>query len=319
VYAPTVQFGMRFMCETKIAGGAWLTVPGDKLDPIPTSERRAPRCDQEVNVLSWRDITGLTPDATGGMKFEHALPGSMPSGAEPDKAAAPDIAAAVREHDDRASMLSPEDEEGEGALSGTVVASLEDAARSESVAKSRGKEAAADESGVPESEGLAVAPLKILAVNVQTAGRGSIDPHGKVVAEQPSSASTQSSKRGPKAKGKAAVGSPESSKSAMTSAAAAELEALEGVPRGDVAGGGVALPNRDPVLMISNRIRRSAEPGAEQQLVVFTFRGGFVAPHGAEARVFGSESEMLRAWRAFVTEEAEPDVICLFQLKESLR
>jgi hypothetical protein len=319
---------MRFMCETKIAGGAWLTVPGDKLDPIPTSERRAPRCHQEVNVLSWRDITGLTPDATSGMKFEHALPGSVPPGVESDKAAAPDIAAAVREHDDRASMLSPEDEvlleEGEVALSGTVVASLEDAARSETGAKSRGKEAAAGESGAPGSEGLVVAPLKILAVNVQTAGRGSVDSHGKVVAEQPaaSSASTQSLKRGPKGKGKATVGSPESSKSTaplMTSAAAAELEALEGVPGGDVAGGGVALPNRDPVLMISNRVRRSAEPGAEQQLVVFTFRAGFVAPHGAEARVFGTESEMLRAWRAFVTEEADPDVISLFQLKESLR
>lgn len=322
---PSLQFGMRFMCETKIAGGAWLTVPRDKLDPIPLPERRAPRCSLEMNVLSWRDITGLTPDATSGMTFEHALPGSGPGGAEPDKAAAADIAAAVREHDDRASLLSPEDEslleEGEGALSEAGAAPVNDVARSKVGIQPGRKGASVDKNIASVSEGLAVAPLKILAVNVQTAGRGSVDAHGRVGPDQPA-ASSQSSKRGLKAKGKAAVSSPESLKSAapaITSSAATELEMLEGVPGSDVAGGGVALPNRDPVLMISNRIRRSAEPDAEQKLVVFTFREGFVAPPGVEGRVFKTESEMLRAWKRFVSEEADPDVICLFQLKESLR
>ncbi|GAQ79724.1 DNA polymerase catalytic subunit [Klebsormidium nitens] len=328
-YEEDIKFGMRFMCETKIAGGAWLTVPRDKLDPIPLAERRAPRCSLEMNVLSWHDITGLTPDATSGMTFEHALPGSGTAGAESDSAAAADIAAAVREHDDRASLLSPEDEslleEGEGALSETGAAPLKDATASDTGNQTGRKGSSADKQGLEESasvsEGLAVAPLKILAVNVQTAGRGSVDSHGKVGLEH-SAPSSQSSKRGSKAKGKAAVSSPESSKSAapaMTSSTATELEVLEGVPGSDVAGGGVALPNRDPVLMISNRIRRSAEPDAKQKLVVFTFREGFVAPPGVDGRVFKTESEMLRAWKRFATEEADPDVICLFQLKESLR
>lgn len=92
---------------------------------------------------------------------------------------------------------------------------------------------------------------------------------------------------------------------------------------GDVGSqGGTGVASTDPILVISNRIGHVGEAGGVRQ-VAFTHRSGGDAATGempgVDVRVFDSEREMLEGWRVFVSREVDPDVICVFQLKHSLK
>ena len=74
--------------------------------------------------------------------------------------------------------------------------------------------------------------------------------------------------------------------------------------------------SRDPILVITTILIS----GESQRRLVFIqgvdSQGKFP---GAEVRVFDNEHGMLLAWQDFFCTEADPDVVCLYQLKDNIR
>ena len=74
--------------------------------------------------------------------------------------------------------------------------------------------------------------------------------------------------------------------------------------------------SRDPILVITTIVIS----GESQRRLVFIqgvdSQGKFP---GAEVRVFDNEHGMLLAWQDFFCTEADPDVVCLYQLKDNIR
>ena len=74
--------------------------------------------------------------------------------------------------------------------------------------------------------------------------------------------------------------------------------------------------SRDPIFVITTILIS----GDSQRTLVFIqgvdSQGQFP---GSEVRVFDNEHGMLLAWQDFFCTEADPDVVCLYQLKDSIR
>ena len=88
----------------------------------------------------------------------------------------------------------------------------------------------------------------------------------------------------------------------------------------EVTGGGTPVPSQEPILAISCRLSHVGQATDARQ-VAFTHGLGLAGAGcpGVQVRVYETEGEMLSAWRRFVVEEADPDILCVYQLKESLK
>eukprot|EP00898_Chlorokybus_atmophyticus_P005186 jgi/Chlat1/5669/Chrsp37S00424 len=69
-YEEDIGIAQRFLCDAKLAGGAWLRIPSQSVEPVANNARLS-RCKMEVSA-NWQAIVPLTPDAT--WQLEGPLP-----------------------------------------------------------------------------------------------------------------------------------------------------------------------------------------------------------------------------------------------------
>lgn len=259
------QLGMRFFCDTNIAGGAWVEV----LNPqIVHFSQQTTHCTEEF-ITSWHKIKGLTPDATQFMEFS-PMQHKHEVGVE---------ASFLKE-------CASTQNEGDTSMEKNVTGGLK---------LNAGKQSR-------ESHWLALSPLKVLVLDVQC---GRIECTTQLRSHS----------------NKASVGRGKRQKlsgwthSGNTSARDVVYEDIENISRSTA--GHSLHPSRDPVLVITSILF------FEGHTKKFVFMHGLdpprKAPPGIELRAFDNEHTMLMAWQEFFRLEADPDVICLYQLKDSIR
>lgn len=290
---------------------------------VPHSEQTT-RCSKELEA-SWRNLTGLTPDATHHMEFTEAVEGVSAISSNNSGVTSQQSREIILGMDDE-SDLSLGDEEGVvdfSEIQSKLSIQNQSASRNQKVVDSSVIEPSTSTS--EDSTWNLIAPLRIVSLHVQCSGGGKVSSSETTAS---SSISTLKSSGRGRGRGKGKTAPPVSANpkgrtrggvtlesSSVDKSKVCDIEAL-----GNLVGGGSPIPSRDPVLLISNILCfRGHEDGTRQ--VVFTHGKSIQEGNipGVEIREFMSEYAMLLAWRDFFFWEADPDVVCVYQMKESLR
>jgi hypothetical protein len=313
------QLGMRFFCDTAMAGGSWVEIKHVK---SISHDQQKTRCSKEL-AACWRNLIGLTPDATHHMEFtESALNVSTAPNTSAD-AGTQQRREIILDMDDQSDTSIPDEED----LPDFTQIKTKMSTWEQPNPNASGDPSLPSISG--EATGNLIAPLRIVSLHVQCSGGGKMLPE----TNESSSASLVKAGRGrgrgrgrgigrgkseslvkPSTKGRASgeigLGSPGNEETSVT-----DIEGLS-----NLVGGGSAIPSRDPVLVISHILRFRGDRERTRQ-IVFTYGNSPQqgALPGVEVRVFDSETAMLTAWCEFFYWEIDPDVVCVYQMKESLR
>lgn len=274
-YENEIKLGMRFFCDTKIAGGSWVEVHCPSI--MHFSQQKT--CCTEEFIASWCNVRGLTPDATHFMEFS-----PLPA-----------------QHESETQGLSLQDggvADNHGGVSSDVC-KIDDP----EVDLHRKSE---------KSHWLGLSPLRVLVLNVQC---------GKIeyTAESIRNLSGVSPGRGKKRRLEIHQGGQMFSRgihiSGNKNSDEEGFEDLENICRSSA--GKSLNSSRDPVLVITTIL---ISEGNRRNVV---FMQGVDTPRtslpGIELCPFDNEHAMLMAWQDFFRIEADPDIVCLYQLKDSIR
>lgn len=311
------QLGMRFFCDTAIAGGAWVEIKQAK--PILHDQQKT-RCSKEL-VACWRNLIGLTSDATNHMEFTESATSvpSVPCNSEDSGML--QSREIIVDMDDQSDTSLPDEED---------LPDFTQIKKNVSVwEQPNPRDASSSGPSMPSISSEAtwnlIAPLRIVSLHVQCSGGGRVLPETKENSSFPPVKAGRGRGRG-KGRGRSEPLVKPSTKGRASgefgSGSAGDVEAnvtdIEGLA--SLVGGGSAIPSRDPVLVISHILHFRGHQDRTRH-VVFTYGK---SPHqgalpGVEVRKFDSESAMLTAWREFFFWEIDPDVVCVYQMKESLR
>lgn len=304
--------GMRFFCDTAIAGGSWVEIK--QPEPVPDNQQTT-HCTKELVAL-WQNVTGLTPDATKHMEFtEGSL--KMPHGA-----VGMDLKTSI---DMISDFHDPGDSDGDDLPD--IPSKLSTTRGQPEPKESVGLDAAVGEGLVPDTSDVAwsvISPLRIVSLHVQSAGGGrhlyGETKTGSTAEKLRSSGRVRGRGRGQgRADGVASLNSTEKNGNGEKLGSEANDTTVDDIENlRKISNGGSALPSRDPVLVISHIVHfRGLHDGMRQ--VVFTYGRSLERLPGIEVHVAETESAMLLEWRDFFNWELDPDVVCVFQLKDSLR
>lgn len=152
--------GMRFFCDTAVAGGSWVEIKQPELVP---DNQQTTRCTKELVAL-WKNVTGLTPDATKHMEFtEGSL--KMPHGA-----VGMDLKTSI---DMISDFHDPGDSDGDDLPD--IPSKLSTTRGQPELKESVGLDAAVGEGLVPDTSDVAwsvISPLRIVSLHVQSGGGG---------------------------------------------------------------------------------------------------------------------------------------------------
>lgn len=276
-------------------------------EPILHDQQKT-RCSKEL-VARWQNVIGLTPDATSHMEFTESA------------ATAPSVSGTNEESGKllrRESILDMDDQSDTSLPDEDDLPDFTELKRHVSIPNSRGPSSSGPSTSGEGAWNL-IAPLRIVALHVQCSGGGRVLPESST---SPVKVVTSRGRGRGKGRGKAEPLVKPSTKGKTSGAVGGDVEAnvadIEGLT--SLIGGGSAIPSRDPVLVISH-ILCFGGPQDRTKQVVFTYGK---SPHqgalpGVEVRKFDSESAMLTAWREYFFWEIDPDVLCVYQMKESLR
>ncbi|KAH7314892.1 hypothetical protein KP509_21G026000 [Ceratopteris richardii] len=262
-YEEEIKFGMRFFCDTGIAGGAWLEV---SLPHIVHYSQQTTHCNEEF-IVSWKKIKGLTPDATQFMKFSTLRCSSEP-GVEGSSLDTSTIETLQKEH-------------------------VTEVSNSET-SKHSGAEI-----------WLALSPLKIIILHVQC---GKVDYAKNFVS---SSVVSYGREKKPRLNEKV----DQKIQGVISSENDAALEDIENLSRSTA--GHSLHPSKDPVLAIT--VFLISEGSEKCYTFVQTTDALLKSASGTNIQIFQNERAMLQAWQDFIREEVDPDIICVYQLKDSIR
>lgn len=283
-------------------------------------DQQKTRCSKEL-VACWRNLIGLTPDATNHMEFTESaisVPNVPCNSEDSGMIQSREI---ILDMDDQSDTSLPDEEDLPDFTQIKSNMSVSEQPNPMDLSSSG--------PSLPSISGEAtwnlIVPLRIVSLHVQCSGGGRVLPETK---ESSSSSAVNAGRvrgrgkgRGrsepllkPNTKGRASggigSGSPGDVETSVT-----DIEGLT-----SLVGGGSAIPSRDPVLVISHILRFRGHQDRTRQ-IVFTYGNSPQqgALPGVEVRKFDSESAMLTAWREFFFCEIDPDVVCVYQMKESLR
>lgn len=314
---------MRFFCDTALAGGSWVEIKHSK--QVPHSEQTT-RCSKELEA-SWCNLTGLTPDATHHMEFTEAVEGVPAVSLNNSGITSQQSREIILGMDDETD-LSPGDEEGVidfSEIQSKLSTQEQSASRKQKLEDSSVIEPSTSTSTSEESTWSLIAPLRIVSLHVQCSGGGKVSSSETKASSSISTLKSSGRGRG-RGRGRATPPVSANPKGRTTGGVTLESSSVDESKVGDIealgnlVGGGSPIPSRDPVLLISNILCfRGHEDGTRQ--VVFTHGKSIQEGNipGVEVREFTSENTMLLAWRDFFFWEADPDVVCVYQMKESLR
>ncbi|KAI5084309.1 hypothetical protein GOP47_0000478 [Adiantum capillus-veneris] len=270
-YEEDIKLGMRFFCDTDIAGGAWIEV---SCPQIVHFSQQTTHCAEEFTA-SWRTIKGLTPDATQFMEFS------------------------VMQYNPEAGVESSRLEGGASTQHERNV-SLEEGGSDET------KFEAGKDTG--KAPWLALSPFKIVILDVQC-GKANL-PQGL--------SSTFTAGRGKRPRSdidsdrqnfNGCIGS------GIEGASAEACDDVENISRSTA--GHSLHPSKDPVLLITSTL--ISEAGEKTYIFMHGLGLPRKAPPGTILQSFDSEHAMLLAWQELLRVELDPDVICVYQLKDSIR
>ncbi|MCO5600346.1 hypothetical protein L7F22_054457 [Adiantum nelumboides] len=270
-YEEDIKLGMRFLCDTDIAGGAWIEVSCPYI--VHISEQTT-HCAEEF-IASWKTIKGLTPDATQFIEFS------------------------ITQHKYEAGGETSH-------LEGACSAQLERSVSREEAVTDKTKVDTGQQSG--KAPWLALSPFKILILDVQC---------GKSNSPQELS-STYTVGRGKKARLDIDSDRQNFSGRIQGGIAIARNEACEDVENISRLTAGHSLhPSKDPVLLIASTL--ISEGGEKSYIFMHGVGLPQKGPTGTNLQAFDSEHAMLSAWQDFFRKEIDPDIICVYQLKDSIR
>ncbi|XP_073396343.1 DNA polymerase delta catalytic subunit isoform X5 [Physcomitrium patens] len=321
-----IKLGMRFFCDTGIAGGSWVEIK--QAVTIPHDQYKT-RCSVEL-VACWENLTGLTPDATHHMEFMESAYGvsSVPhnseaSGTQNSREILLDM------YDQSDTSLPDEDDLPDFTQIKSKTSTWEPPAP---IASSSNISSSLPSNSRKATWDL-IAPLRIVALHVQCSGGGKmlLETKGSNNVSPVKSGKGNSRGRGrDRGRGRETGKSESLGSLSMLGSASSRIEpGFPGLEEASIAdieglsnlvGGGSAIPSRDPVLVISHILHFQGHQDGTKQ-VVFTHSKGPQegALPGVELRMFDSEIVMLRAWHKYWYLEVDPDIVCVYQMKKSLR
>lgn len=287
--------------------------------PIPHDQQKT-RCSKEL-AACWRNLVGLTADATHHMEFTEAATSASTVLNDSEGSGTQRSQEIILDMDDQSDTSIPDEEDLPDFTQ--FISKTRTWEQPNPMASSGSRPSLPSISG--EDTWNLIAPLRIVSLHVQCSGGGKVLPG----TTESSSASPVKAGRGrgrgrgrgkseslvkPTTKGRASG----ETRSGFPGDGEASVTDIEGLS--NLAGGGSAIPSRDPVLVISHVLQFPGDQDKIRQ-VVFTYgkspQEG--ALPGVEVREFDSETVMLTAWREFFYWEIDPDVVCVYQMKESLR
>ncbi|KAJ7556163.1 hypothetical protein O6H91_05G071800 [Diphasiastrum complanatum] len=289
-YEEDLKLGMRFCCDTAIAGGAWIEIRQGSI--LPCSQQKT-RCEMEVRA-SWHDVIGLTPDVTHYMKLiplDDCQQGqSRPCQRDQSRM------------QDNGGQVATQLQESNACI-------IENAYMKENSGTDLGHRNELEDVGW-----LTICPLRIVTLHVQCAGGG------QVFGEEASGRKRLHGRT--KGTGRSQIGNQGAGD--VCPHAHPVHDTKEKADPEDlccISGGGSALSTRDPVLIISNILHIPNAPQGQASKVCFSHgkHAMCASPPGTEVRIYDTERDMLMAWQEFIRNEIDPDVICMFQCKDSLR
>lgn len=285
---------------------------------VPHSQQKT-RCSKEI-VAGWRNLTGLTPDVTHHMEFTEALHSTPAAPHKSSSMTLEESKEIILDLDDQ-SDASLDDDENHQHFQSRLGATEEQPETGKHPHSATAISEGAPSSSVDATWNL-ICPLRMLSLHVQCAGGGRILSSGTNAGSGADKLKSPGRGRGrgragrvvsPSSKGMTSGGTP----LGFSETAEAKVSDIENT--NNFVGGGSAVPSRDPVLVISHILCfRGRQDGTRQ--VVFTYGKNIEGKlPGVEVRGFDTEAAMLMAWQEFFFWEVDPDVVCVFQMKDSLR
>ena len=283
--------------------------------PIPHDQQKT-RCAKELTAC-WQNLIGLTPDATHHMEFTEMATSvsSVPINGE-DSQQSREI---ILDMDDQSDTSIPGDEDlPDFTQIKTKISTWE---QPKTIASSSLLPAISS-----EATWNLIAPLRIVSLHVQCSGGGKVSPGTNESSTSLIMAGRGRGRGRDKGRGKSETLGKPSSKGrssgeiGLGSLGVGEVSVTDIEDLSNLVGGGSAIPSRDPVLVISHILKFGGDRERTRQIVFIygkSLQQG--ALPGVEVREFDSETAMLTAWREFFYWEIDPDVVCVYQMKESLR